>query len=152
MDPHHGEAHPFTRSAHGRFGILTRPLVTVRLRRSAAHRWSGSFEALVDTGASITLVHMEVLEDIPEFDAAMLGPELPWSTATHGAETCRPVALDLLLGRFPDKRPLELLQTSLYATPRQLVAPILLGQRGVLDRLGLVHRNVGPRPYFRFLR
>ncbi|MCY1057374.1 hypothetical protein [Nannocystis sp. SCPEA4] len=151
MNPRHGPAHRFTTRAFPGFGRLSQPLLTVRLRRSAAHRWSGPIEALVDTGASITLVAFDILAAVPEFDESLLGPELRWQTATQGDESCRAVALDLSLGPVRDPSAPELLQATLHATRGRLVAPILLGQRGVLDRLGLVHRNVGPSPSFRFL-
>ncbi|MCY1067413.1 hypothetical protein OV090_21885 [Nannocystis sp. RBIL2] len=104
MDPRHGIAHPFTTRSCGSFGRVAQPLVRVHLRSDASHRWSGPIEALVDTGAAITLV-----------------------------------SNDFLVARV-------------YATSSRLVAPILLGQHGVLDHVGLVHRNVGPNPHFRFLR
>ncbi|MFZ6182492.1 hypothetical protein [Nannocystis pusilla] len=152
MDPHHGTAHPFTTRSCGSFGRVAQPLVRVCLRRDASHRWSGPIEALVDTGATITLVSNEFLVAVPGFDPSLLGPELPWQTAVHGRETCRLVALDLKLGRAPDDGSFVLDQARVYATSSRLVAPILLGQRGVLERVGLVHRNVGTNPHFRFLR
>ncbi|PCC70668.1 hypothetical protein SAMN02745121_05447 [Nannocystis exedens] len=151
MDPRHGTTHPFTTRACGEFGRIAQPLVRVGLRRSASFPWSIPIEALVDTGATITLVSDKILATVPDFDRSLLGPELPWHTAVHGRETCRSVALDLRLGRALDDHSLVLEQALVYVTSSPLVAPILLGQRGVLDRVGLVHRNLGPKPPFRFL-
>lgn len=126
-------------------------MVRVRLRRSASCGWSGPIEALVDTGATITLVSHEFLAAVPDFDPSLLGSELPWHTAAHGRETCRALTLDLQLGRTLDEHSLILAQTRVFVASSPLVAPVLLGQRGVLDRVGLVHRNLGPRPSLRFV-
>jgi len=150
MDPRHGTAHRFTTRSCGGFGRIAQPLLPVHLRCGASRRWSGPIEALVDTGATITLVAHDFLAAVPGFDPAMLGPELSWHTAVHARETCRPLVLDLRLGR--DEPSLVLEQADLYVTSGRLVAPILLGQRGVLERVGLVHRNLGASPSFRFMR
>lgn len=152
MDPRHGTAHRFTTRSYGGFGRIAQPLIRVRLRRDASRGWSSAIEALVDTGATITLVSSDFLAAVPDLEPAIFGPELAWQTAVHERESCRAISLDLQLGHERDHPSLVLERAHVYVTSSRLVAPILLGQRGVLERVGLVHRNIGSSPHFRFLR
>lgn len=145
MDPRHGKALPFSETSHAGFGVLVQPIVYVRLRTAPPHDWTLPIAALVDTGASITLIQDQYLRQLG-LDAAGLGPALRFASAT-GTDSCRLAHLDLRLGRGQDAPLLS--QRPVYFTGANLPAPILLGQRGVLDCLQLVHSNHGSRPSFR---
>ncbi|MBZ5707829.1 retroviral-like aspartic protease family protein [Nannocystis pusilla] len=148
MDPRHGPAHPFTETAHSGFGVLVQPIVHVQLRADTSHDWSIQIAAIVDTGASITLIQRPYLGYVAGLDAGQLGPPVHFASAT-GTATCRAARVDLRIGLPPQPGELLLSQRTVYFTDASLPRPILLGQRGVLDALQLVHTNCGPHPSFR---
>lgn len=150
MNPRHGTPHSFTEKYYPGFGRLSQPILYVHLRSPDARAWSLEISALVDTGASITLVMDKYLGQIPGFDRALLGAELKYSSAT-GPGTCRGALLDVLLGPATDSKSFMLPRRPVYFTSDNLPAPILLGQRGVLDSVRLSHSNCGPRRCFRFM-
>ena len=147
MNSRHGLAHPFTETVTSGFGALVQPLVHVQLRADPSREWSLQIRALVDTGASITLIQLPYLRELG-LDPERLGPPLSFASAT-GVATCHAARVDLRIGRrrLPDGPILS--QRTVYFTDANLPIPILLGQRGVLDSLQLVHTNCGSSPSFR---
>ncbi|MDC0670087.1 hypothetical protein [Nannocystis radixulma] len=148
MNSRHGQAHPFFETAHPGFGVLVQPLVYVQLRVGPSQEWTLPIAALVDTGASITLIQEQYLRYLPGLDADALGPALRFASATSTA-ACRLAHLDLRIGRRHDREGPLLPQRPIYFTGASLPAPMLLGQRGVLDSLQLIHTNCGSQPSFR---
>lgn len=148
MSPRHGKPHPFTETAHAGFGLLAQPRVYVRLRTAPSAEWTLPIAALVDTGASITLIQDPYLGQLEGLDSSGLGPPLQFASAT-GTAACRLTHLDIRISRRGEADGPLLSHRPVYFTGARLPAPILLGQRGVLDSLQLVHANCGSRPSFR---
>jgi hypothetical protein len=147
MNSRHGLAHPFTETAHQGFGALVQPIVYVELRADPSREWTLQITALVDTGASITLIQRQYLHMLG-LDADQLGPPLRFASAT-GTATCHAARVDLRIGRRRHPGGLVLSQRTVYFTDANLPTPILLGQRGVLDSLQMIHTNCGSSPSFR---
>ena len=57
MDPRHGHQYNFMEFYSPGFGRLVQPKLYVQVRAPDAPSWSMRFSALVDTGASITLIN-----------------------------------------------------------------------------------------------
>lgn len=148
MNSRHGKPHPFSETPHPGFGVLIQPLVYVQLRVGPSHEWTLPIAALVDTGASITLIQEPYLTQLPGLDEQSLGPALRFASATDIA-TCRLAHLDIRIGRRREPDGLLLSQRPVYFTGANLPVPILLGQRGVLDSVRLIHANCGSQPSFR---
>jgi hypothetical protein len=149
MASRHGRLFEFTDEKVPGFGLIARPVVEVHLRAAAGHDWSPKIKAVVDTGASITLINEAYLGQIAGLERNALGSPLRWRSAT-GIASCQGAVLDLLLGPKSNEDSLLLVQRRIYITNQDLTAPILLGQLGILDHVHLIHSNCGHRRGFRF--
>jgi hypothetical protein len=149
MDPRHGPPYSFTERFYPGFGVLAQPIVYVRLRVPESHSWSLPIAALVDTGATVTLIEEDFAHGIPGFETSSLGRELQRASGT-GLAGCRSAHFDLRLGSDDPRAPV-LTRCPIHVTQAALPRPVLLGQRGVLDSFRLVHSNCGAKRYFRFV-
>jgi len=129
-------------------GTVAIPKIRIRFPRSDAAGWSAPYTALVDTGAWTTLVRDEIA-DLLGLRAIVSAGELIRFVGVDGKEhPGRKVSLNVLVGPTDPDKCLSVSDATICFTTQDLPYPVLLGQRDILERFELNHRNQQPAPEF----